>query len=180
MISNIFLGPDADVRFALSRLRAHETTGRITHNEVNIVPGITLSHGPGGKIKGSYSSGPNNMIALSMTSKTATSPEWQCLTVSMGPMDLTGAAVIGVAARTSSPQSTLSRVILRSGRGNDYIDISFIKAIASFSEPSTHIDVIEISNFPNLPLQSEWRDMIIFFRPGPLEIDIIDFRFFVM
>ena len=54
MRDNFFLGPDADVRFAPSAMRAHEATGKILAENTVILNGITLSFGPGGQLRGSY------------------------------------------------------------------------------------------------------------------------------
>lgn len=180
MQDNLFLGPDADARFALSALKAHEATGTISAEKTVILNGITLSYSPGGQLKGKYRSAPDNMLSLSVTCRSRLLPHWQCLTISLGAMDLTGAAVVGLVARTSAPQSTLSRFTLRSGRDGDFVDQAFGKALVSLAAPSTHLDVIEIAKATNLPLHAQWRDLILFFRPGPLEIEILDLRFFVV
>lgn len=180
MQDNLFLGPDADVRFALSALRAHEASGTISAEKTVILNGITLSFGPGGQLRGSYRSRRDNMLSLSLTCRSRSFPHWQCLTIPLGAMDLMGAAAIGIIARSSAPQSTISRLTLRSGRDGDFVDQPFGKTMVSFPEPSTHLDVIEITKATNLPLQAQWRDLILFFRPGPLEIEILDLRFFVV
>lgn len=180
MQDNLFLGPDAEVRFALAVLRAHEATGTITAGQTAILDGITLSYGPGGQLRGEYHSAPDNMLALSVTCESRSLPQWHCLTISLGAMDLTGAGALGVIARTSAPQSTMSRFTLRSGRDRDFVDQPFGKTLVSFATPSTHLDALEIAKSPDLPLQAQWRDLILFFRPGPLEIEILDLRIFVV
>lgn len=180
MQDNLLLGPDADVRFALSALRAHEAAGAVSAEKTVILNGITLSYGAGGPLRGNYRSGRDNMLSLNLTCRSRSFPQWQCLTVPLGAMDLAGTAAIGIIARTSAPQSTLSRFTLRSGRDGDFVDQPFGKALASFAAPSTHLDLLEISKAPNLPLQAQWRDLILFFRPGPLEIEILDLRFFAV
>lgn len=179
-MENTFLGPDADVRFSLNALRAHEATGSISAEKTVILNGIILSYEAGGKLVGKYRSGRDNILSLSLTCKSHTVPHWQCLTVSLNAMDLTGAGVLGVIARSSSPQSTISRFTVRSGRDGDFVDQPFSKSMVSFAAPSTHLDVVEIATAPNLPIQAQWRDLILFFRPGPLEINILDLRVFVV
>lgn len=180
MQDNLFLGPDADVRFALSALRALDVSGGIEAEKTVILNGITLSYSPDGQLQGQYYSGSGNMLSLNLSCRSRTPPRWQCLTIPLGAMDLSGAAAVGVIARTSAPQSTISRFTLRSGRDGDFVDQPFGKALASFAAPSTHLDVIEIEKAPNLPLQAQWRDLILFFRPGSLEIEILDLRFFAV
>lgn len=180
MQDNFFLGPDADVRFALSAMRAHEATGKILAENTVILNGITLSFGPGGQLRGNYSSGRDNILSLNLTCRSRSLPHWQCLKVPLGAMNLTGAAAIGIIARSFAPHSTVSRFTLRSGRDGDFVDQNFGKAMVSFAAPSTHLDLIEITKEPNLPLEAQWRDLILFFRPGPLEIEILDLRFFVV
>lgn len=180
MQDNLFLGPDADVRFSLSALRALEASGTISAEKTLILNGITFSYSAGAQMKGQYRSGRDNMLSLSLSCRSRSLPQWQCLTISLGAMDLAGAGAVGVIARTSAPQSTLSRFTLRSGRDGDFVDQPFGKALASFAAPSTHLDVIEIARVPNLPLQAQWRDLILFFRPGPLDIEILDLRVFAV
>lgn len=180
MQDNLFIGPDADVRFALSILRAHNATGKISSENTTILNGITFSFGAGGKLQGSYHSKYGEILSLNLTCRSRSLPNWQCLTVPLGAMNLAEAAAIGFVARSSSPHSTVSRVTLRSGRDKDFVDQSFGKAMVSFAAPSTHLDLIDIGNSPNLPLEAQWRDLILFFRPGPLEIDILDLRVFVV
>lgn len=177
---NLYLGPDADGRFVLSALRNYEANGAILEEKTVILNGITLNYEAGGQLKGKYRSGQSNMLSLSLTCRSRYLPKWQCLTVSLGAMDLTGAAAIGIIARSSAAQSTTSHFTLRSGRDGDFVDQNFGKAMASFTTPSTHLDVIEITKSRNLPIQAQWRDLILFFRPGPLEIEILDLRFFVV
>ncbi|GGO30449.1 hypothetical protein GCM10010991_15320 [Gemmobacter aquaticus] len=180
MQSNLFLGPDADGRFALSALRAYEATGTISSEKTVILNGITLSYGGGGQLRGKYVSRRDNMLSLSLTCRSRSLPQWQCLTVPLGAMDLTGAAAIGIIVRSWSDQSTVSHFALRSGRDGDFVDQAFGKTMVSFAAASTHLDVIEIAKAPNLPIQAQWRDLVLFFRPGPLEIELLDLRFFVV
>ncbi|WP_306752268.1 hypothetical protein [Paracoccus actinidiae] len=180
MQDNLFLGPDADARFTLGVLRAYEGTGTISAEKTVILNGITLSYGTGGQLRGKYRSGQDNLLSLSLTCRTRSFPQWQCLTIPLGAMNLTGAAALGIIARSSAPQSTVSRLTVRSGRDGDFVDQPFGKALVSFAAPSTHLDLIEIDKAANLPLQAQWRDLILFFRPGPLEIEILDLRFFVV
>lgn len=179
MQNNLYLGPDADVRLALDALRAHEGAGSVSDERTTVLNGITLTHG-GARLGGKFRSRRDNMLSLSLSPKTRAMPNWQCLTVPMGGMDLTGAGVVGIVMRSIAPQATLSRVTLRSGRDGDFVDQPFGKAVASYAAPSTHLDVIEIGSAPALPLQAQWRDLILFFAPGPLEIDILDLRVFVV
>ena len=180
MQDNLFIGPDADVRFALGALRALEASGTIAAEKTVILNGITLSYSRDGQMTGQYRSESGNMLSLNLACRSRSLPQWQCLTIPLGAMDLAGTAAVGVIARASAPQSTISRFILRSGRDGDFVDQPFGKALVSFAAPSTHLDVIEIAKAPNLPLQAQWRDLILFFRPGPLEIEILDLRFFVV
>lgn len=177
---NLYLGPDANVRFALNNLRAHEGSGSVSSTRTTIMDGITLSHGDGGQLAGKYRCGRDNMLSLNLSCKTRTAPHWQCLTVPMGAMNLAGAGVVGIVARSSAPQSTISHFTLRSGRDGDFVDQPFGKSMVSFASPSTHLDAIEIGRMPNLPIEAQWRDLLLFFRPGPLEIEILDLRVFVV
>lgn len=180
MQNNLYIGPDAKARFALTSLRAHEESGPIAEGRTPIVEGIAFVHDAGPGLTGQYRATSGNMLGLSLSSVSHPQPGWQCLTVALGPMNLTGAAVIGVVLRTQAPQSTVTRITLRSGREQTFVDQSFDKAMVSFSQASTHVDMIEIASAPYVPIEADWRDLMLFFRPGSLEIDILDLRFFVV
>lgn len=180
MQNNFFLGPDAAVRFALQSLRAHEACGTIAADRTHILSGISFGYGAGGRLEGTYRSTPSNMLALSLSCGSRRAPGWQCLTIALGEMDLRDAAAVGLVARSTAQQSTLSHFTLRSGRGGDFLDQPFRKSLASFDAPSTHLDVIEMDTAPELPRIAEWRDLILFFAPGPLEFELLDLRFFTV
>lgn len=180
MTENIILGPDAQIRFALQRLRIYEGEGEISGANTQIIDGAFLSNDPEAGIVGSYVSSSANLIKLQQRVEGASSSRWQGLHIVMGPMPLSDAAVIGIVARSVAPTSITTRICVRSGRNGKFIDTFFPKTMVSFAAPSTHLDIMEISKTPDLPHQAQWRDLILFFRNGDLDIELLDLRLFVV
>lgn len=180
MADNILLGPDAQVRFSLQMLRAHEGRGPIQSGTTPIRDGVFLSCDPETGIKGEFEATKANMVSIEISPSEQSNPRWLGLHVAMGPVDLSNAAVVGIAARSKAPSSITTRVCLRSGRSGQFVDTFFSKTMVSFAEPSTHLDLLDIGALPDLPRQAAWRDLILFFRPGEVDLDLLDLRLFVV
>lgn len=180
MANNILLGPDAQVRFSLQMLRAHEGQGPIQGGTTSIRDGIFVSCDPEAGIKGGFEATKTNMVSIDIQPSEQSLPRWLALHVAMGQVDLSNAAVIGVVARSKAPSSITTRVCLRSGRSGQFVDTFFPKTMVSFAAPSTHLDLLDISALPDLPRQAAWRDLILFFRPGEVDLDLLDLRLFVV
>lgn len=179
MTDNLFLGPDAQTRFSLQMLRAHEGRGKISGDRTLVMDGIFLSTDPDAKITGDYSASAANLLKLRMRPGKGPA-RWQGLHVVMGPVDLSDAAVIGVVARSQAPLSFTTRICLRSGGGGQFIDTFFPKTMVSFAQASTHLDVLEIARLPDLPRQAQWRDLILFFQGSDVDLELLDLRFFTV
>ena len=180
MTDNLLIGPDAQARFALQMLRAHDGKGTIAGEITTLAEGSFLSVDPEGQVKGSFKSSRKDVVSLKMTAPRSSPPRWQALHVVMGAADLTDAAAVGLMARTRAPQALATRVCLRSGRDGQMLDSFLDKQIVSYSEPSTHLDLLDLSRRTEIPRRADWREMILFFRPGPVEIDILDLRLFIV
>ncbi|KEO61128.1 hypothetical protein DT23_10355 [Thioclava indica] len=120
------------------------------------------------------------MLSLSMQHGGSKTPKWQALHISLGEMNLSGSLLLGVLIKSRSPSSMTTKICLRSGKDGDFQDIFFSKTMVSFAQASVHLDVIEFDKNPNLPRQVQWRDLILFFRPGEFDISLLDIRLFVV
>lgn len=178
MKDNIFIGPDAHARFTLQMLRSYEGAGDIGRGRHDIQDGVFISCDPDVGISGRFESHSSNMLSISL--QASRNPRWQALHIELGSLSLGEAAVIGVVARSQSTLSTTTRICIRSGNGGNFVDTFFPKTMASFSQASTHLDVLDLSAASNLPKQAEWRDLVLFFRAGNISLDLLDLRLFVV
>lgn len=180
MANNLFIGADAQIRFSLQTLRAQEGGGSVIGDITDIHGDIFLSNDPQSNVSGEYKFSKDGLVYLKMRPSGTESPRWQALHLRMGPSGLDGAGVIGVVARSSAPTAMVTRFCLRSGRDGEFIDTFFPKAMASFSEPSTHLDIMELDLTPDIPRTADWRELILFFRTGHVELALLDLRLFIV
>lgn len=180
MVNNLFLGPDGQARFLLQSLQACETSGKISDPTTRIIEGIQLSSDPEARVAGEFSSPVGEILRLKAAPRGGTHARWQALHVTLGPADISGAGALGVMIRSRAPSSMTTRICLRSGREGGFVDHFLPKTLISFAQDSTHLDVIELSQAPDLPRQADWRDLILFFRPGPVELELRDLRLFIL
>ena len=178
MLDNILIGPDAHSRFTLQMLRANESAGVVTGGKQPVADGVFFSTDPDAGISGEFRSDATNMVSVTM--QASGSPRWQALHIELGEMNLSQASAFGVVARSVAPSSITTRFCVRSGNGDQFVDTFFSKTMASFSKPSTHLDVIDVAATADLPTRAEWRDLILFFRAGDVSLDLLDLRLFVV
>ncbi|MFN3276363.1 MAG: hypothetical protein ACK41U_17030 [Paracoccus sp. (in: a-proteobacteria)] len=180
MTNNILTGPDAQARFVLQTLRAQDNSGTIGPGDNPLGESAFLSLDPEAAVKGQFQSVPGEIISLSMRPATGQTPRWQGYHIPLGPFDMSDAGVFGVVARSTAPASITTRICLRSGRDGQFTDKFLPKTMVSFSQSSTHLDLLDLSTVPDVPRQADWRDLILFFRPGPVEITLQDLRLFLV
>lgn len=180
MTNNILTGPDAQARFVLQMLRAQDVSGAIGPGDIPVGEGAFLSIDPEAGVKGQFQSPPGQVISLSMQPASGKKPRWQGCHIPLGPFDMTDAGVFGVVARSVAPASVTTRVCLRSGRDGQFTDSFLPKTMVSFSQASTHLDLLDLSSAPDVPRQAQWRELILFFRPGPVELTLQDLRLFLV
>lgn len=178
MHDNIFIGPDAQSRFTLQMLRAHQGQGAIKGGRCKIIDGVYMSCDPDAVVRGHYQSNADNMLNIRI--QATLNPRWQALHVELGNLNLGEAAVVGVVARSRAEASITTRLCLRSGNEGHFVDSYFSKTMVSFAQPSTHLDVMDLAANTDLPKQAEWRDLILFFRAGDVSVDLLDVRLFVV
>ncbi|WP_417809371.1 hypothetical protein [Thioclava sp.] len=179
-MNNLLIGPDAHARFLLQSLKAHEGRGKLLAANTPIIEGIRLSNDSAGKVKGHYESIGGEMLSLSMQHSSSVAPKWQALHISLGEMNLNGSLLLGILIKSRSPSSLTTKICLRSGKDGDFQDVFFSKTMVSFGQVSAHLDVLEFDKNPTLPHQVQWRDLILFFRPGEVNINLLDIRLFVV
>lgn len=178
MTDNILIGPDAHSRFTLQMLRHHEGAGDLHSGSLPVTDGVSLSTDAEAEVVGDYCCRADNMIQVRMDA--AEGRRWQALHIHLGDVNLANAGVLGIVARSVAPASTTTRLCIRSGNDDQFMDTFFSKTMVSFAQPSTHMDVMDIAAMPDLPRQAQWRDLILFFRAGDISIDLLDLRFFVV
>lgn len=164
----------------LQTLRRHDGEGRIGGGATPILDGVFLSNDADARITGDYRCADTNMIKVQMRPGSEAPSRWQGMHIVMGPAGLDGAAVVGIVARSRSAASITTRLCIRSGRGDRFVDTFFPKTMVSFAQPSTHLDILEIASTPDLPRQAGWRDLILFFRTGEVDLELLDMRLFIL
>lgn len=179
-MNNLLIGPDAQARFVLQSLKTYEGAGKIERGKTHVMDGVFFSNDPNAEVQGKFVSRKSEMLSLCMKPVSASPPRWQALHLQLGELNLTGALLFGVAIKSQAPSSTTARLCLRSGQDREFLDTFLTKTLVSFSEPSVHLDVIEIDKTPDLPRKANWRDLILFFRVGEVELDLQDIRLFVL
>lgn len=180
MTDNLFLGPDAQARFCLQRLHAFEGSGEISESPSTLLDGAYFSNDPEAGVKGTYASRPGNMFTVKMWHEEESRPRWQAFHLDMGPVALEDAAAIGIVARSQAPSSITTQVCLRSRRDGEFLDHFMPKTMVSFTAPSTHLDMLELARAGDIPRGAMKRDLILFFRPGEVELELLDLRLFIV
>ncbi len=104
---------------------------------------------------------------------------WTALHIALGSLDLSDVDFFGVVIKSQShSSSTISRISLRSGNKNKFRDCFFGKHLVSTTAPGTHLDMLDLGQAKNLPLTSEWRDLIVFFSDRDIDLALTKIRFF--
>ncbi len=180
MANNLYLGPDAQGRFLLTRLKAFEGRGAIQGGSTPVIEGVHFSVDPQAEVAGRFDSRPGRIISFSIKPRRATEPRWQALHLALGPLDLSGAGVVGVVVRSRAKQAVTTRICLRSGRSDSFVDHFLGKTLVSHAQDSTHLDAIDLTTATDLPRRADWRDLILFLRTSAVELEVLDLRFFVV
>lgn len=180
MTNNLFLGADAEARFALQALKSENRSGPISGELTDVIEGVFLANDPDAGVTGEYNTTKENLISLNMSPAGQALPRWQALHLRLGAADLSTANVVGFVASSRAPSAMVTRFCLRSERDGHFVDTFFPKAMASFSEPSTHLDILELNRMPDVPQRADWRELICFFRPGTVNIELLDLRLFIV
>ena len=174
------LEPDARMRPLLDEIRRQDHHGAIRSGDNPVGHDAFLSLDPEAGITGRFASRPGQIIEIQMQPAFGVQPRWQGLHLPLGAVDLTDAAAFGLIARSVAPLSMTTRICLRSGVKANIVDVFLPRLMVSYDQPSLHHDLIEPTAMPDLPQQADWRDLILFFRPGPVNLTLLDLRLFLV
>ncbi|TQS70195.1 hypothetical protein ERN12_16330 [Rhodobacteraceae bacterium] len=181
MTHNLLLGPDAQIRQSLQALRAFQGNGQIAAPRTDLHAGIFVNTDPEAAVAGRYIARRDGLISLSMQATSGTQARWQALHIPMGPALLgKELATIGTVIRARADTPNSIQLCVRSGQNEGFVDTFFSKSLQVTAEETTHLDIIELNTTPALPREAAWRDMIMFFPAGAVDIDILDMRFFIV
>lgn len=168
------------MRPMLDEIRQQDRHGVVGPGDNPVGHHAFLSLDPEAGITGRFASRPGQIIELELQPALGAKPRWQGLHLPLGPVDLTDSAALGLIARSLAPLSMTTRICLRSGVGDEVIDVFMPRLMVSYDQPSLHHDLIEPAAMPQLPKRADWRDMILFFRPGPVKLTVLDLRLFLV
>jgi len=177
MTENIALGPDAQINHALSVLRNGVTEGQMG-NEVQLLPGVALHADPALQIGGHYTSPEGRVLEIGAT--TEAEGGWVALHLSLAGGDYSPYGFIGFACRISAPTPITVQPCLRSGTEDGFIDCFYNKHVLAMPEEASHLDVLPVQNYPNLPLRAPWRELIFFLPTHSFRWSLLDLRVFVV
>lgn len=177
MVDNIQFGPAAGVNHALALLRA-ETIDKTVQTETALVPGIFFSLDPDVRVTGTVKSPPGEILSLHLVPEGPT--RWMSLNIRMGMVDLTQCQLLGVVCQSRAPQSVTFRVMLRSAVDGGQLDTMFRKTAVAYSEPSLHMDALDVTRDPMVPRGATLREIILLFDNKPIDVSILSFGVFAL
>lgn len=104
---------------------------------------------------------------------------WMALHIMLGPLDLQYLDILGLVVHSSETgRASASAVCLRSGNGNDFRDFFLEKHLVSTLQSSMHVDLARLADHPEIPLNAEWRDLILFFPKKEVDLTITKLSIF--
>ncbi len=175
MVDNIHFGPAAGANHALALLRA-ETIDKTVQTQNPLVPEVFFSLDPDVRVSGTLKSVPGEVLSLHLVPEGPT--RWMSLNIRMGAADLSQCQWLGVICQSRAPQSVTFRIMLRSGVDGGHLDTMFRKTVVAYSEPSTHLDALEITRDPMIPRQARWRELILLFDTKAIDVTVLNFGVF--
>lgn len=164
----------ADAARTLAQLRALQGGG-LLRDGGELVPGMFLSiDREQGEVAARFDSAPGLMCQLSVE---VTAPgRWLTLNLALGNADLSGLEVIGFWCRTRAPQVVTARAAIRTGLGEGFEDVPFTRHLVAFGDTSTHVDMLQLADFPVLRAEAAWRNLMLGFEPESFALTIEDLR----
>lgn len=177
MEHNLVLSPDGEVSFALKTLRELAWSGPLAGGQ-HLVPGVFFSIDPESDNQVEVESHPGQMLtARSLVERPG---RWLSLNLGLGPADLTGCAIVGLALQTDAPVTVTFRPCLRSGTAEGVRDCFFGKTVVAYPRTALHLDVLQLDRHPEVPRQADWRELIFFLEVASQELSIRDCRVFIL
>ena len=177
MPDNLSLGADAQVNHIIALMQVEKSKGPV-HDGVRISPGAAFVIDPEGKVQGNFQTGDGCTLKLSY--RVIEPVRWLGLHFSAGSFSLEGKSVVGAICKSQSGHAITSRFCLRSGYEGGFEDHFLPKHMVSYSEASTHIDLISIDTNQDISKDEKWRELILFLPVMDTNIIIYDLKFFVV
>lgn len=170
--------PEAPVNGLISALKHSDLTENVEVGD-KFSDGVFMSQDPQHQREMSCTSPEGRVLRL--RAKAAPGSQWTALHIQPVPEDLSGISVLGVVIKSQSfGNARTSRVCLRSGFKDSFVDTFFPKHLVSFSEPGAHLDLLQPDMIDELPALADWRELIIFFPMNWTDIVISDIRVFMV
>ena len=106
--------------------------------------------------------------------------EWVGLHFEFPARDISGAGVMGFAARFSAADTCVVQACLRSMTEDGFQDCFFDKHLLLRPEESSHLDALQIGYRDSLPMHAKWRELILFLPTESFSLALIDLRLFLV
>lgn len=178
MTHSLDLGPEAGVNSTLATLRHLDRPAAPLVPGEPLVPGVFMDVDPDARIESEVESRPGSLLSARFSVEGPA--RWLALHVELGDIDLSDCMLLGLACRSTAPDSTTFRPCLRNGTADGFSDIFFRKTAIAYAEPSLHLDALMIEAHPDLNVSSPWRELVLFFRPETGAIELQDLRLFMI
>lgn len=168
--------PLEDAMLTLAELRAFEGAGPLSEDGT-ILPGAFLAMDrQQGEMGASFASAPGVLLDLQVT---VTRPgRWLALNFALGNRDLSGLEVLGLWCRLRAPQVVTAKLAVRTGLGEGFEDAAFTRHLVAFPDSATHVDVLQLADFPVLWAEASWRNLMLTFETKSFALTIEDLRIF--
>lgn len=177
MANNLTTSADADINFTVTLLKEGAFEQVISSGE-DIVPGCRFHFDPNGA-QDAHLVSPAD-AGLTIRVDVQHPGDWAALHFRAGGGDLSDKHVFGFACKSQAPLATTISPCLRSYTEDGFRDTFFAKTIVAYDSPSTHIDILDFSLLPDLPMMASQREFILFFQLKSFELTLHDLRFFVV
>ncbi len=177
MPDNLSLGAEAQVNHIIALMQKEKTKGAI-HDGAQIFPDAFFGVDPEGKVKGQFETGDG--CALKLSYRVIEPVRWVGLHLRAGHFSLDDKSIVGVICKSQADHAITSRLCLRSGFEGGFEDSFLPKHLVSYSEASTHIDLIQIEKSGYLSKQALWRELLFFLPCTDTDINIQELKFFIV
>lgn len=172
------LGPCAPFNQALARLQ-DSTGGGPVSGSTPLDEGLKLHADPALQAGGRWRSPAGRLLELDL--ETAGPGEWIGLHLDLGPLDLLPFRYAGLACRSAAAGHEAIRPCLRAGLpGGGFSDCFFPRHILARAEPGDHMDTLHLPSCPQLPLDAEWFELVLFLPPRSCRLELHDLRLFFL
>lgn len=144
----------------------------------DLAPGLFLAADPALGLTGTWRSPPGRMVEL--VARPTGSGAWCGLHLALGPLDLGGGAILGLAARLAAPAPLPLMVALRSGDGSGgFTDAAFDRHILARPDAGLHLDAIDPARREDVPARAPWRELVLFLPLTASDLALHDLRVFL-